>query len=168
MHLQEGKNFWEYIFSIRRAYRSSLNSFRGLLLHVESLTHLYRLCNDPHIQRITLTHTKLNTQAAPLPYPLPSADTHTEPNIAISDTYIFRFFGARPATLFVFFCNFLFTVLMIQYSSLVTSWHACYCAGKNLHSCFPASGFSWAELSEGCRAGFEPGAALKQPGALTT
>ncbi len=69
------------------------------------------------------------------------------------------------ATLLVYFCNVLFTVLMIQYSSLLTGWHACCCAGKN---CFPASGFSWAELSEGCSAGFEPVTALQQPGAQTT
>ena len=88
------------------------------------------------------------------------------------DTF-FKNFGALPGTLFIYFCNFLSTVL-IQYSSLVMGWYACCCAGfscccagKNLLRYFSAPGFSWAEPREGCRAGFKPGTAVHQPDALT-
>ena len=83
-------------------------------------------------------------------------------------------FGALPGNLFIYFCNFLSTVL-IQYSSLVMGWYACCCAGfscccagKNLLRYFSAPGFSWAEPREGYRAEFEPGTAVHQPDALTT
>ncbi len=68
---------------------------------------------------------------------------------------IYLILVAIPGTLFIYFVIFCLQVLI----------HACCCAGKNLHHCFP--GFSWAEPSEGgCRAGFEPGAAaVQQPGA---
>ena len=83
-------------------------------------------------------------------------------------------FGALPGTLFIYFEIFMSTVL-IQYSSLVAGWHACCCAGisccctgKNLHRCFPAPELSWAEPWEGCRAGFEPGAAARSTVQIAT
>ncbi len=45
---------------------------------------------------------------------------------------------------------------------------SCCCTGKKLLCCFPALGISWAEPREGCQAGFEPGVAGQQPGALNT
>ncbi len=84
----------------------------------------------------------------------------------IPDLDIVKFKISRHS--FYLFCNFLSTVL-IQYSFLVTGWHACCCAGKNLHRRFPAPGFflGWTKGSVHA-GGIWTGAAVQQPGTLTT
>ncbi len=65
--------------------------------------------------------------------------------------FFFKFWCPSRHSFYLFFCNFLSTVL-IQYSSLVMGWYSCCCAGfscccagKNLLRYFSAPGFSWAE-----------------------
>ncbi len=78
-------------------------------------------------------------------------------------------FGALPSTLFIYFSNFLSTVL-IQYSSLVMGWYACCCAGiscccagKNLLQYFSAPGFSWANQGRSAGRDSNPGLPYSSP-----
>jgi hypothetical protein len=74
-----------------------------------------------------------------------------------SGNFFFIKFGAIPGTLFIYFCIFLTRHTLIQYSLPELGINSC--VWVIIHPAGPRAE---------CRVGFEPGAAVQQPSALTT